>query len=80
MELSRTKDGSMNLKLIRGGLSVQDDKEAMDKLAAKMSLIVKMFDLYNESDWQVEEVANWLEYEKKIALLQAKLYTGEREQ
>jgi hypothetical protein len=70
----------MNLKLIRGGLSVQDDKEAMDKLAAKMSLIVKMFDLYNESDWQVEEVANWLEYEKKIALLQAKLYTGEREQ
>ncbi len=70
----------MNLKLIRGGLSVQDDKEAMSKLAAKMSLIVKMFDLYNESDWKVDEVANWLEYEKKIALLQAKLYTGESEQ
>jgi hypothetical protein len=70
----------MNLKLIRSGLSVQDDTEAMNKLAAKMSLIVKMFDLYNESDWKVDEVANWLEYEKKIALLQAKLYTGESEQ
>lgn len=66
----------MKLQLIQGGLSVESDAQAMKKLIEKMDTIRKMIDLFNESDWQVEEVSMWIQYEKDLALLQSKIYTG----
>ena len=66
----------MKLQLTQGGLSVENDAQAMKKLIEKMDTIRKMIDLFNESDWQVEEVSMWIQYEKDLALLQSKIYTG----
>lgn len=70
----------MKFRLIDGGLSVDNDAQAIDKLIEKIDTITKAIQLFNESDWQMDEVANWLEYERELALIQSKLYTQEQEQ
>jgi IS30 family transposase len=64
----------MKLKVIEGGLSIQNDKAAMERLTKRIEAITDAIDLFNESDWQMEEVAMWLQYEKDLALVESKLY------
>jgi hypothetical protein len=70
----------MKFRLIEGGLSVDSDTQAIDKLTKRIEAITNAIELFNESDWQMDEVANWLEYEKELALIQSKLYTQQQEQ
>jgi hypothetical protein len=70
----------MKFRLIEGGLSVDSDTQAIDKLTKRIEAITQAIELFNESDWQMDEVANWLEYEKELALIQSKLYTQQQEQ
>jgi len=80
MGSSRTKDGSMKFRLLDGGLSVDSDARAMEKLTERMYTLAKIIDLFNESDWQPSEVRMWLQYEKDLALGEAKIYTEEKQQ
>lgn len=80
MGLSGSEGSIMKFRLIDGGLSVDNDAQAIDKLIEKIDTITKAIQLFNESDWQMDEVANWLEYERELALIQSKLYTQEQEQ
>lgn len=70
----------MKFRLIEGGLSVDSDAQAMDKLIERLDTISRAIQLFNDSDWQMDEVANWLEYEKELALIESKLYTKDQEQ
>lgn len=70
----------MKFRLIDGGLSVDSDAQAIDKLTKRIDAITQAIELFNQSDWQMDEVANWLEYEKELALIESKLYTKEQEQ
>lgn len=69
----------MKFRLIHGELSVDTDIHAMDKLTERLTTISRAIDLFNESDWQLEEVAMWLEYERNLALAESKIYTQEQE-
>ena len=80
MGLGRSEGSLMKFRLIDGGLSVDSDTQAMDKLIERLDTISRAIQLFNDSDWQMDEVANWLEYEKELALIESKLYTKEQEQ
>lgn len=80
MGLGRSEGSLMKFRLIEGGLSVDSDTQAMDKLIERLDTISRAIQLFNDSDWQMEEVANWLEYEKELALIESKLYTKDQEQ
>jgi IS30 family transposase len=69
----------MKLKVIEGGLSIQNDKDAMERLTKRIEAITDAIDLFNESDWQMEEVAMWLQYEKDLAIVESKLYQESQE-
>ena len=68
----------MRFRLLNGGLSVDSDARAMEKLTQRMITISQAIDLFNESDWQPSEVRMWLQYEKDLALAEGKLYTQNR--
>lgn len=70
----------MKFRLIEGGLSVDSDAQAMEKLTERINTITQAIELFNQSDWKLEEVAMWLQYEKDLALVESKLYTQEQEQ
>ncbi len=70
----------MKFRLLDGGLSIDSDAQAMEKLTQRMITISQAIDLFNESDWQPSEVRMWLQYEKDLALAEGKLYTQEQEQ
>ena len=70
----------MKFRLLDGGLSVDSDAQAIEKLAQRMTSIAAIIDLFNQSDWQPQEVAMWLQYEKDLALVESKLYTQQQEQ
>lgn len=70
----------MKFRLLDGGLSVDSDAQAMEKLTQRINIIVQAIELFNQSDWQLEEVAMWLQYEKDLALVESKLYTERQEQ
>lgn len=70
----------MRFRLLDGGLSIDSDAQAMEKLTQRMITISQAIDLFNESDWQPSEVRMWLQYEKDLALVESKLYTQEQEQ
>lgn len=70
----------MKFRLIEGGLSVDSDTQAIENLTQRIETITKAIELFNQSDWQLDDVAMWLEYEKNLALTEAKLYTQENQQ
>jgi hypothetical protein len=70
----------MKFRLLDGGLSVDSDAQAIDKLTQRMIALSTIIDLFNASDWQPPEVRMWLQYEKDLALVESKLYTQEQEQ
>lgn len=70
----------MKFRLLDGGLSVDSDVQAMEKLTQRINTITQAIELFNQSDWQPSEVAMWLQYEKDLALVESKLYTQEQEQ
>lgn len=70
----------MRFRLLDGGLSIDSDAQAMEKLTQRMITISQAIDLFNESDWQPSEVRMWLQYEKDLTLAEGKLYTQEQEQ
>ena len=75
-----TKGISMKFRLMNGGLSVDNDAQAMEKLVERINTITQAIELFNQSDWKLEEVAMWLQYEKDLALVESKLYTQEKQQ
>jgi|LakMenE18May11ns_1017448.scaffolds.fasta_scaffold9362120_4 hypothetical protein len=70
----------MKFRLINGGLSVDSDAQAIEKLTERMHTLAKVIDLFNESDWQPSEVRMWLQYEKDLALVESKLYQEGKQQ
>lgn len=70
----------MKFRLIDGGLNVKLDAQAMENLVQRIETITNAIDLFNQSDWQLDDVAMWLQYEKDLALTEAKLYTQEEKQ
>ena len=70
----------MKFRLLDGGLSVDSDAQAMEKLTQRMTTLTAAIELFNQSDWQPSEVAMWLQYEKDLALVESKLYTQQQEQ
>jgi hypothetical protein len=70
----------MKFRLVNGGLSVDSDAQAIEKLTERMHTLAKVIDLFNESDWQPSEVRMWLQYEKDLALVESKLYQQEKQQ
>ncbi len=70
----------MKFRLMDGGLSVDSDAQAIEKLTQRIITISQAIDLFNESDWQPSEVRMWLQYEKDLALVESKLYTQQQEQ
>jgi hypothetical protein len=70
----------MKFRLINGGLSVDSDTQAVEKLVKRINTITEAIELFNQSDWKLEEVAMWLQYEKDLALVESNLYTKEQEQ
>ena len=70
----------MKFRLLDGGLSVDSDAQAIENLTNRMTAIASIIDLFNQSDWQPQEVRMWLQYEKDLALVESKLYTQEQEQ
>jgi hypothetical protein len=70
----------MKFRLIEGSLSVDSDAQAMENLTQRIETITKAIELFNQSDWQLDDVAMWLEYEKNLALVESKLYTEETQQ
>lgn len=70
----------MKFRLINGGLSVDSDTQAVEKLVKRLNTITEAIELFNQSDWKLEEVAMWLQYEKDLALVESNLYTKEQEQ
>jgi hypothetical protein len=70
----------MKFRLINGGLSVDSDAQAIDKLVKRMGAITEAIELFNQSDWQPSEVRMWLQYEKDLALVESKLYQEDKQQ
>ena len=70
----------MKFRLLDGGLSVDSDAQAIEKLTERMHTLAKIIDLFNESDWQPSEVRMWLQYEKDLALVESKLYQEDKQQ
>jgi len=70
----------VKFRLLDGGLSVDNDTQAMEKLVERINTITQAIELFNQSDWKLEEVAMWLQYEKDLALIESKLYTEEKQQ
>lgn len=70
----------MKFRLMNGSLSVDNDTQAIEKLVQRMNVITEAIELFNQSDWKLEEVAMWLQYEKDLALVESKLYSQEQEQ
>lgn len=70
----------MKFRLMNGGLSVDSEMQAIEKLTKRMNTLSAAIDLFNESDWQPQEVRMWLQYEKDLALVESKLYTQQQEQ
>lgn len=70
----------MKFRLINGGLSVDSDTQAIEKLVKRINTITEAIELFNQSDWKLEEVAMWLQYEKDLALVESNLYSKEQEQ
>ncbi len=70
----------MKFRLNNGGLSVDSDAQAIEKLTERMHTLAKIIDLFNESDWQPSEVRMWLQYEKDLALVESKLYQEGKQQ
>lgn len=70
----------MKFRLINGGLSVDSDTQAVEKLVKRINTITEAIELFNQSDWKLEEVAMWLQYEKDLALVESSLYSKEQEQ
>jgi IS30 family transposase len=64
----------MKVKLSNAQADFEKEKVAMEKLIKRMTTISRAIELFNESDWKVEEVARWLQYEKDLAIVEAKLY------
>lgn len=69
----------MKFRLLNGGLSVDNDTQAVENLVKRMNVIMEAIELFNESDWKVEEVAMWLQYEKDLALVESKLYDNKEQ-
>lgn len=69
----------MKVKLSNTQADFEKERLAMEKLIKRMTTISRAIELFNESDWKVEEVARWLQYEKDLAIVEAKLYE-ERQQ
>lgn len=63
----------MKFKLIQGEAKVLNDTEAMENLIKRINIITDAIVLFNNSDWKPSEVAMWLQYEKDLALTEAKL-------
>jgi len=80
MGLSGSEGSIMKFRLIEGSLSVDSDAQAMENLTQRIETITKAIELFNQSDWQLDDVAMWLEYEKNLALVESKLYTEETQQ
>jgi hypothetical protein len=70
----------MKFRLVNGGLSVDSDAQAIEKLTQRMTALSAIIDLFNQSDWQPSEVRMWLQYEKDLALVESKLYQEEKQQ
>jgi hypothetical protein len=70
----------MKFRLMNGGLSVDSDKQAIENLINRINTITQAIELFNQSDWKLEEVAMWLQYEKDLALVESKLLQGENQQ
>lgn len=70
----------MKFRLLDGNLSIDSDDQAMYDLTQRLTALAVIIELFNKSDWQPQEVAMWLQYEKDLALVEAKLYTEERSQ
>lgn len=70
----------MKFRLMNGSLSVDTDTQAIEKLTKRIDTITQAIELFNHSDWKLEEVAMWLQYEKDLALVESKLYSSEQEQ
>lgn len=64
----------MKFKLIQGETKVLSDTEVMENLIKRITIITDAIVLFNNSDWKPEEVAMWLQYEKDLALTEAKLF------
>jgi len=70
----------MKFRLIKGGLSVDSDAQAIENLIKRMGTITEAIELFNQSDWQPSEVRMWLQYEKDLALVESKLYQEDKQQ
>lgn len=64
----------MKFRMVDGGLSVDTDAQAMSNLVKRMDAITQAIELFNQSDWKMQEVAMWLQYEKEVALLESTIY------
>lgn len=69
----------MKFRLLDGGLSVDNDTQAIENLVKRMNTISEAIELFNHSDWKLQEVAMWLQYEKDLALVESKLYSKKQE-
>jgi IS30 family transposase len=70
----------MKFRLLNGGLSVDSDTQALERLIKRINTITEAIELFNQSDWKLEEVSMWLQYEKDLALVESSLYTKKQEQ
>lgn len=70
----------MKFRLMNGGLSVDNDTQAIENLVNRMNTITQAIELFNQSDWKLQEVAMWLQYEKDLALVESKLLQEEKQQ
>jgi hypothetical protein len=70
----------MKFRLLNGGLSVDNDTQAMERLIKRINTITEAIELFNQSDWQLDEVSMWLQYEKDLALVESKLYQEQEKQ
>ena len=71
----------MKFRLLNGGLSVDSDTQALERLIKRINTITEAIELFNQSDWKLEEVSMWLQYEKDLALVESKMYQeGEKQQ
>jgi predicted house-cleaning noncanonical NTP pyrophosphatase (MazG superfamily) len=69
----------MKFKLIQNEIKNINDDEAVENLINRIEVITKSIELFNNSDWKLQEVAMWLQYEKDLALTEAKLFEGNKQ-
>jgi IS30 family transposase len=70
----------MKFRLLNGGLSVDSDTQALERLIKRINTITEAIELFNQSDWKLEEVSMWLQYEKDLALVESKMYQEQGKQ